>query len=143
MDTSKQYIEMCKKAFEIYDGRYFIEGDFLLTKPTEQQESYVTIFAEHDCCGGDLCDGREFNFFVSEDVECWLPRQDQLQEIILKELDWLDTPFNLIGALYKSLTWQCDIYTAMETMEKFLLAFAMREIYNKQWIDNNWRKVDE
>lgn len=142
MDTSKQYIEMCKKAFEIYDGRYFIEGDFLLTKSTEHQESYIAVFTEHDCCGGDLCDGRKFNFFVSEEVECWLPRQDQLQELISKKLSWLDTPSGLIEALHKSFAWY-DEYTTIETMEQFLLAFVMREIYDKQWIDNEWRKIDE
>jgi len=134
MDTSKQYIEMCKKAFEIYDGRYFIEGDFLLTKPTEQQESYVTIFAEHDCCGGDLCDGREFNFFVSEDVECWLPRQDQLQEIV--DMDYVGSHIEDIKHFYTF----SDVGTE-STWEQLWLAFVMKKKYNKEWKGNDWETI--
>jgi len=144
MDTSKEYIEMCKKAFEIYDGRYFIVGDFLLTKSTEFIESYVEIFAEHDCCGGDLCYGRKFNLVVNEEVECWLPRQDQLQEMVTdKKSDQKNC--KLWYSFKKYIT---DIILNSDELElpsweQLWLSFVMKEKYNKIWINNDWKVENE
>ena len=161
MDTSPKYIDMCRKANEIQNEFFISEiGYFFPTFVYNIIHNSVGFITKIPTSLKNKLhindDYIEISLTKNENIidndppplresVIWLPRQDQFQEIIIEKLDWFDCPFDLIEALYKSLTWQCDIYTAMEimeTMEQFLLAFVMREIYNKQWIDNDWRKVD-
>ena len=130
MDKTKEYILMCKKAEEI-------------------QKVW-----EH--CAGDVCSPRfsdnntwivGFNTGFSELKEkdiIWLPRQDQLQEMIrhkrcsqLQFEDWYSE--------LKRFTLFCGNLPAcpenyFKSMEQLWLAFVMKEKFNKKWTGNDWKK---
>ena len=132
MDTSKTYIEMCDCP-EIQENRPEHGGDF---------------FHEHgwfDCTPQIYCDCRKAGFdsrhFKTNYV--WLPRQDQLQEMVEKRYT-LD-----VGGDYNH--WLGDLLTWFEpfwrhygmnnetTLEQLWLAFVMKEkhdkVWNGKWVD--------
>jgi len=114
MDTSKEYIEMCENAKEIYTGTLpnysfyikFTEGDDIKIKlPGDNIENGVT----------------------------WLPRQDQLQDMV--ELSG-HLPRTKISYFYKKL--EDNYYQFFFSMEKLWLTFVMKEKYNKKWNGVDW-----
>ena len=119
MDTSKEYIKMCEKAVEIRDFHTgFSRGDVIVNPFSQTKES--TIVTE----------------WIEKESITWLPRQDQLQEMVYKEQtaqgklcyfhDW-------IGLVDK---WH---FKKDMSMEQLWLAFVMKEKYNKTWDGSEWR----
>ena len=72
----------------------------------------------------------------------WLPRQDQLQEMVLtKQVEGDYTPvYKLNKAFYEycysPLTDSPKIYNA--SMEQLWLAFLMKELHGKVWAGEKW-----
>ena len=64
MDTSEKYIKMCESAKEIQRKWVFQPGDFVYNPASEEVE--VLLYPGNN----------SINY-------CWLPRQDQLQEICI------------------------------------------------------------
>ena len=112
MDTSKEYIEMCRQA----------ERD-------APELFYKSSFNIHD-----------FTFKVEgNDLLWWLPRQDDLQEMI--SLASHQHPQDLLRIFYEwvqhhDFKW-IHFYASMEQL---WLAFVMKEKYNKIW-DGKWNEV--
>lgn len=80
MDISEEYIEMCRKSQEIQDLRSkfqsYQEGDFYSDTLNIKVASYYPSCQEYAEDGHD-------DFIKSRrSCEVWLPRQDQLQEIL-------------------------------------------------------------
>jgi len=148
MDTSKEYIEMCEKAGEIQKwkglsvkdcGCAYI-GDWVYTK-VDNDVDYpeVGVFGHHNKREmlDDTC--------LSTDKEVlnlnlvWLPRQDQLQEMIVSEFD--DCILCMMQAFAKYVD---DTITTIEvkeggkTLEQLWLAFVMKELYSKKWNGEEW-----
>ena len=139
MDTSETYIRMCEKAEEIQTLRdlgrdgdfYYGEIDSLVYKPMPKR-----VFVNcHD----------EFEQYANESLAeltkgaIWLPRQDQLQEMVK---EW-DTPASLflhgVPTLSSDEYWteedtktEC-YYRALTSWEQLWLAFVMKRCYNKIW----------
>ena len=120
MDTSKEYIKMCYEAKELQD-RDFV---YFMTHPKE----YV---GEYNCEHGG--------------VMTWLPRQDQLQEMIKFE-PWEGQTTSLHRLFFKfrefvqnddADTWW-DFKGDFTSMEQLWLAFVMKEKYNKVWNNAQW-----
>jgi len=107
MDTSKKYIEMCERAEKIQKEWKPDNGDFYMYKPTGNQ-SIISL---------------ENQLFETEH-DVWLPRQDQLQEM-------LSDNFDSIHDMFGEFT--CWIYDLQTTAEQLWLAFVMSEKYNKVW----------
>jgi len=69
----------------------------------------------------------------------WLPRQDQLQEMVGEEY-----PIDLLYGFHRFYnTMGCDLYPhtingAKTSMEQLWLAFVMKEKYNKVWYGSDW-----
>ena len=112
MDTSKEYIKMCD--CEIQDGWEPLIGDF----------SYLSELNDVSInCG------------YNREVSCgetWLPRQDQLQEM----LDDSPNP----ARMHNLLIWagiEFDIKD-MRTWEQLWLAFVMWELHQKKWDGETW-----
>lgn len=130
MDCGKEYIEMCRKAVEIQqEERDLVDGDVLVW-----DDGTVTIYTDYQ-----PDDGRWFDW-----PRLWLPRQDQLQEMIAKEDDWLhETAFeqfvNMIGESYYYASdemvgrWHLDADSSHKSMEQLWLAFVMKVKFNKTW----------
>jgi len=130
MDTSEQYIKMCEKAEEIQERKPFDCMSWYLNKSLE---------------GDEVCEGRNL---ISVACSIWLPRQDQLQEMVgdyrqcsqfLAEyfsamLDWL--PF--LGQ-ERDEYWDSDLSPIKFTsMEQLWLAFVMKEKFGKIWNGGEW-----
>lgn len=134
MDTSKQYIRMCEKAEEIQKE-----------KPDEAENSYFycnlhkIILANDDgvyYCQRCLNDG--------EDIEAiWLPRQDQLQEMLWENNKINHVPFMIdtFNLWYSQNGAELALMNNF-SMEQLWLAFVMKERYGKVWRNNEWVKED-
>jgi len=158
MDISEKYIKMCEKTDEIQS----IKPDF-----EDSDQNFVANFHEAKACpthgNNHLWTKYEKEFYCPkcgvelvgvkhipefEDYEqkgayktVWLPRQDQLQEMIFEPFGknfvfWLyrfhdyaenqESHESMIGGCY--------------SMEQLWLAFVMHECYEKYWDNENWIK---
>ena len=129
MDTSKGYIEMCQKATEIQEQC-----------PVKQSKKYRSLSSS---CSVDGVFSVLTNFFHSDDQllhwfehSTWLPRQDQLQEMMIRH------NYYKIWDFYEfAMKWEPN--ESFPSMEQLWLMFIMKTKYSKEWIDNDWRKIDE
>ena len=104
-------------------------GDFYWEKHIDGQE---TIWVVYDTGNDDY-----------EDLDwgtIWLPRQDQLQEMLeeksLPHLAWLFDKFcnpNPLHPYYKD----CQV-SAKTSMEQLWFSFVMKENHNKVWSGTEW-----
>lgn len=135
MDTSKKYIKMCEKAVEIQKIKPQPEKhdsfpvDCWFYDLEETKSFCIGMYNESngycDCCPGD-------NSFKDS---IWLPRQDQLQEMIpglpinhvLRISKFVD---NLDDGSGKILEW--------DSMEQLWLTFVMAVKYQRRWNDEDW-----
>jgi len=160
MDTSTEYVEMCKKAHEI-QHHDFERGDYFhISKGTHYTGEYEGVTSE------DMTDifipqeGRDYPFtsvgyngddtvmyigsvfseypFAEEyrisDV-VWLPRQDQLQEMLS------DDGVYLVLTLEKFFVERLLSNVSL-SMEQLWLAIVMHEKFNKIWNGIEWIKED-
>jgi hypothetical protein len=126
MDTSSEYIQMCEKAREIKEimPKEF-EGDFLVIN------------------GSILVTGISRLFNPGTISVIWLPRQDQLQEMV-------DIPIGDDedeGAGLHHFFAFCDSKVPVGTIspkswEQLWLAFVMKEKYGKTWNGTEWTKEE-
>ena len=104
--------------------------------------------------GGICCDGYSGNWWhintlgrpvwdTEKDEFIWLPRQDQLQEMVDSER-YFERPRSLLLSFYNFV----DFFNAsgteqyssqFKTMEQLWLTFVIKEKYNKVWNDGGWR----
>ena len=130
MDTSETYIKMCEKAEEIQRGH----------KPELYDLRAVWIPKQQRTPPDGTAMLGEYKVYEIDEFGIWLPRQDQLQEMV----DWKG--FDI------SIDWHslpCKFYWAKDpletqgvngdSMEQLWLAFVMKEKYNKVWANNEWR----
>ena len=132
MDTSKEYVKMCEKAVEIQELWEPKEGDFVYGSDgisvLKGRWFYKNLSLFTEIYGDNVCD-----FEKSDCV--WLPRQDQLQDIIgdfdecLRQIDRWGC-MSSIGFDYQYTT----------SMEQLWIGIVMKEKYNKVWNGNDWAK---
>lgn len=144
MDTTDKYIEMCK-AKEIQERWHPADGDFYVYS--------IRVHYPHVYMGGSKLSDELMN----KDNWIWLPRQDQLQDIISSNvtigymivgLDAFHDPERYCGysdppcrscrnlGKRRRLTY--------DTMEQWWLAFVMYEKFDKFWCieTSKWVKVE-
>ena len=117
---NETYIQMCEKAEEIQKLWEFSPGDFYIhygnTPPKVQ-----TVDGDGDKYGDfgcACCEGKRF----------WLPRQDQLQEIMgLDAWQWFEL-------CYK----QVQTYPLPCSAEFVCLEIVMENKFNKTWNGKEW-----
>ena len=134
MDTTKKNILMCEKAEEIQKIWKPRVGDLAWrgTKylPTKDACGYLTDV--------DVFDTQGYKARGS----VWLPRQDQLQEMVNEgSVEFLTRRFNKF-ALDEChiMSGSCHLngFAVFETLEQLWLAFVMKEKYNKIWNGTDW-----
>ena len=116
MDTSREYILQCEKAEEIQKLWEPDDGDFIHCDSNICTEVHVV---------GD-------HFKYKDPTYTWLPRQDQLQEMIGGT--WS-------GQLFRLDRWIKEFgkeYYACTSMEQLWLGFVMTEKFNKKWDGESW-----
>jgi len=149
MDTTVKYVKMCEKAEEIQKRKPRM---FTVTMNNLQRYSIFESMKMNHFGKGICCDGYSGNWWcisrkydgrtvweVKEDGFIWLPRQDQLQEIRLKDsakdfhyilgefADWHEENFVNIFSKQK-----------LTSMEQLWLAFVMEKEYKKIWNREEW-----
>ena len=115
MDFSKEYIKMCKKAKKIQKGHNADYGDCYY----DCEDSYTGFV-------GDT------KLFTSTD-SVWLPRQDQLQEMVIGSDDTITLTEYFLNTV--SLYFNRKL-----SMEQLWLMYVMKKKYSKQWDSKKWKK---
>ena len=126
MDTSKEYILMSEKAVKVQEGWSIARADYMITRPQR----------EHIIVGIDLClnDCQGLKWGSSANIPIWLPRQDQLQGMVIEKNAALSYAIHRF--------WQFIIsdhnVNFFHSMEQLWLAFVMKEKFNKTWNGKEW-----
>ncbi len=131
MDTSPEYIKQCEKAEEI-----------------QKLKTPIVPVSLYRLTSGEVINGNTGDYIANvESNDCvlrykyiWLPRQDQLQEMVKLH------PFELIAKFHSFCMWDEQYEDAREnlllvTMEQLWLVFVMNEKYNKVWNGTDWIEV--
>ena len=119
MDTSEQYIKMCEKAEEIQNCE----------EASKQYRYPRNIYLGK----GDYGYADFYQYKHSENI--WLPRQDQLQEMV-----------GSFEHCCMRIVQYWDDDTGFEyctSMEQLWLAFVMKEKYGKVWSGDKWGNKQE
>ena len=138
MDTSKTYIKMCDWP-KIQGTRELGRGDFFAILKTPIDDGCLDVRIVGDQ-----------KMWMIAHRSVWLPRQDQLQEMIKSyykthpsnafECD----DFGLVEYFYnfcwleEDRNWDKEGIT---TMEQFWLVFVMKEKHNKIWNGEEWDEI--
>jgi hypothetical protein len=182
VDTSKEYIDMCRKAVEIQitksgglrptpdHGDYlFIDGKVLVyleeNVETAVQHSHEPNLHIMESWNDEYSHRREIN-----DLVIWLPRQDQLQEMVSNEffkaniwysethlpkpllmIDWMLRQANDLSEYMScselfvgGFSWSAkEYYLQFTTMEQFWLAAVMNNKFNKRWTGEDWEMIKQ
>lgn len=157
MDFSEGYIKMCEKAKEIQKLWEPQAWDWFAVKKGWDDKEYYDWRKHATCYAVWIISGYEtdsgyygpsFDEMEEEEYKehcIWLPRQDQLQEMLIGDYGESDDKSYIL--LYKDFVsflekvfneWE-DI--AEKTPEKAWLAFVMYKRYGKRW--NDWNNVWE
>lgn len=132
MDLSNGFILMCFKAKEIQE----------LWKPEYEDYTISRLWVESTISDEEelgnsvsICEGAYSN-------EIWIPRQDQLQDMINNKNN-LSFIFEWIGDNLKAAVLIKDkklnlIDIESDSFEKCWIIFVMKNEFNKTWDGNNW-----
>ena len=143
MDLSVEYIEMCRKAVEIQELCPFQEGDFILnTSSISPPEGFLFINYRHQ----PDPDKPDWELLYKPDQKkafnIWLPRQDQLQEIVWNKWYHGDMTGNFNSFnVWQKMNWiwgNSNEGQWFKTAEQLFLAFVMHEKYGKKWDGEDW-----
>jgi len=144
MDTSKEYIKMCRKAnlewnpelydlYVVYNPKCYRGNGY---SGIEQVSGYYKQFKK-SAWKKLIFDS--VNFLPNGDESILVPvwRQDQLQDMAWDELGaYCSNKMN-------SLTWGVwDFYNTIDdvdSMEQLWLAFVQWELYGKKWDGGDWK----
>lgn len=135
MDTSNEYIKMCEKAVEIQMARSKMAGDVYSPKFSNK----ITWIVGFNIGFSD----------ISERDLTWLPRQNQLQEMIEGQRRGRGIHDYDFSFASNGVDWFMTITAGFDkkvevgrftSMEQLWLAFVMKERYSKQWSGKDWVK---
>ncbi len=143
MDTTEQYVKMCEKAKEIQERYNPDEHNCLWDGALRWDWDRERL--EYD--GYRDYGGSKLHIFKSYDSylwHCiWLPRQDQLQEMVLgywREMGWEVDTRRLIDEFNYFVGVQLLSVVRISSMEQLLLAFVMKEKHGKTRDGTEWVK---
>ncbi len=146
MDTSKAYIKMCKAAVGLQNEKWVSKkGKSYPWEEGDMVSLHRKVFMY------DACSHSE-GFIEPQvyDTECvWLPRQDQLQEMVIESLTAsLHDGFEhrrliVLTGRFREFVSHCfpeePLYSErFDSMEQLWLAFVMKEKHGKVWNGTAW-----
>jgi len=140
MDTSETYnvyIKMCdckeiQEQVKWGDGNNYYSWEGRFVSPVQY---FVKGVTKPDCIHVIAAKGEYF-----KDVEfgelVWLPRQDQLQEMVD------GTSFEVLDEFIGWREFEALVkFVHNASMEQLWLAFVMEELYKKQWDGTEWQVI--
>ena len=127
MDTSETYVKMCEKAVEIQE--------------LSDTEGFRSTNLLNNIFYNINIHNFETTYCYKHKNNVWLPRQDQLQEIIKTDDIILDcSKFFSFVAFYTCERDRLDqVKKQTLSMEQLWLAFVMSQKYGKTWNGGDWR----
>ena len=136
MDTSETYIKMCDCIELESFKKEWTSGDVWYAERPDGTE-----FPEVHVLGGSPEHGIHICPVCWQQREgtwnqiIWLPRQDQIQEMLTFRYD---NYYWLLLRLCNWTSWYMDYIKLFNTIEQLLLAFYMKEKHGKTWDGNKW-----
>lgn len=131
MDFSHAYIGMCEQATFLQQAWEITYGDYYSDRSA--------VFATRGGGGGiSLVDDRVLSDVMNQSFKrskaVWLPRQDQLQELLN-----VTSPFDIIRMLNEfAATVDSATREQWTSMEQLLLSIYALHKHNKQWTGESW-----
>ena len=165
MDKSETYIKMCRKATEIQDGWVPEVGDWFLhdyqgTTGFGGHEEEIwdpDEFIQFECLTYKPYDrdyiiisregASESKVYTSsgllKDTHVWLPRQDQLQDMVINDpyKGLLNMQFFFADFFYDVVTDEDGMPQDSQkftSLEQIWLAFVMLDKHSKEWDGEEW-----
>ena len=138
MDTSEIYIKMCEKAEEIQKTHILIYSDLCVawyTGEFYEPKGYRIGYYLQD----NLVKRIDSNETFVKQTLIWLPRQDQLQEMVKRE--YKESPqAGLWYVFQKFVTYRIVNIEEddLPSWEQLWLAFCMVEKFKKVWNGEEW-----
>ncbi|KKM21549.1 hypothetical protein LCGC14_1634280 [marine sediment metagenome] len=141
MDTSPEFILQCEKAEEIQAGHKsycdgWKDGDFYYWSVDDRikvayTESFDDYIVQHP---------EQWDFLRGRRV-IWLPRQDQLQEMVICHgaSDRGALVIDIVRCFYKWITHTPYNAGLAYSLEELWLAFVMQEKFKKKWTGEEWK----
>jgi len=127
MDLSSEYVKMCRASKEIQVSWNFKDGDYLVS----DSDSDVTVWSGYDAT--------EYPGVPYNDNPIWIPRQDQLQDMIgISNLDDLIYHDACIVSQYYDGVSIDEYYKSFASLEMTFLAMVMKCNYGKKWNGSEW-----
>lgn len=147
MDTTDKYIKMCEQAREIQANWNISVGDCYLkrrdcTSPDDMASGYY-IEETLTIIGSDDDQSIVYLKRDKDDRDVYLPRQDQLQEMIDKAFGLFRTDGNKHRGTYGCNAWKNEetLFSGYcDTAEQALLRIVMEQKYGKVWNGEEWVK---
>lgn len=147
MDTSKEYIEMCKKAQEIQEIKEmykdYDKGDFY------DRYGFIEVASPYSSCEEYADDNYCDEIQQRDKSDIWLPRQDQLFDLIMELNNNFGCNDKLQGIFINNIyAFNRELYhnqsQTFDTLEKVYLSFVMKGKYNKVWDINSkeWKIIE-
>lgn len=132
MDNSEQYIKKCEKAVAIQENYKPNHGDWVYYNNMTDPEEMVV-------CAGDEWQNDQLRPWISygttykesDTPTVYLPRQDQLQEIVIPKFS---SQFEMMYAFWKYY----NKYPNKQSLESYWLDFVMEKLYEKRWNGEDW-----
>jgi len=138
MDTTPVYTKMCMKAEEIQLAWKPIPGDFCEKSYSQGVDTVASVSKDVLFFPEDV----GFDYIVGEErEECiWLPRQDQLQEMVggnhwVKHYHFQTFINDILGWEIMKFNLNLDNYTSLE---QAWLAYVMWGTFKKLWNGEDW-----
>ena len=126
MDKSSYYIKMCENAKVIQKQWTPDFGDFFISMSSGLTSPCQTIVSDLERKGS----------YLKTIKAVWLPRQDQLQEMVIGTYA---TPWDLAIAFSNVLMGDnASYFDNFDSMEKLWIAFIMLEKHKKKWKNREW-----
>jgi hypothetical protein len=126
MDKSSHYIKMCESAKVIQKLWKPEFGDFFVSMSLGLTSACQPITSDLE---------KKVSYLMTIKA-VWLPRQDQLQEMVIEKYA---TSWDLSVAFSNVLMGDSASYfDDFDSMEKLWLSFIMLEKYKKKWKEGEW-----
>lgn len=140
MDTEKEYIKMCEKAEEIQKKVWRAkDGDYCVGNDYEKWDApLVHALSDDEELLGFKKNIQRIKKYVTDNGLIWLPRQDQLQNMVYSSL----SSWQLVQTFWNWL-WTKESASTKLSMEQLWLAFVMREKHGKIWTGEEWKKGEK